>query len=534
MKIRRVASLWITVAFALALAGCFGLGAQLGLVGTLAVDSEPTGAVIYLNGEDTGKTTPHVFTGLRPGNYEVRLVKDGYPYQTHHANVVRREQTTLSADLIGDSGWITGRVMPERGATTGVADAVVSTPYSQTVTDEDGYFKLYAPAGTFDVVAIKEGRAIGKTQDVTVVENQESPEVFVYVWELFDEDEEAKPVSIRVSGLSPGDVVVGTREITIDVDAAYPIVSLKVRVGHRDRPAELDEYGVSQVTFTLDPDKYSYGAEYLYIVAYDFQNNGAELEIPFTFAPADHGPAFDPSIQPQLEVQSLTLGIPLRLMTDDLPDARNLPDHVSRWVRLMWNPVEGASGYSIYRSTNLDGPYVKVADFYHHESRLQDDGRFWYQDFDGSLTFGKPFYYKVEPYDRTKERGAMSEPVKAVLLEPFSVFLKSPANGAVVKQNQFVFSWEKTDIHVPADVQSLTFQYLFAVKAITVPIEMDTTVINQQQLMPPPLDAGLEYVWDVGPAQAFAVIAPNSTSVTRSYYDSSVNGRFTFFITTDQ
>ncbi len=46
--------------------------------GTLEITSNISGARIYLNGEDTGKEADHVFTDIKPGNYQVKLVKKGF------------------------------------------------------------------------------------------------------------------------------------------------------------------------------------------------------------------------------------------------------------------------------------------------------------------------------------------------------------------------------------------------------------------------------------------------------------------------
>jgi serine/threonine protein kinase len=56
--------------------------------GTLSVTSIPAGARIYLDGKDTGKTTPGEFY-LPQGAYDVRLAKDGYYDDTSTAKIER-------------------------------------------------------------------------------------------------------------------------------------------------------------------------------------------------------------------------------------------------------------------------------------------------------------------------------------------------------------------------------------------------------------------------------------------------------------
>jgi hypothetical protein len=46
--------------------------------GVLSLGSTPRGASIWLDGEDTGATTPALLKNVMPGEHEVRIVKDGY------------------------------------------------------------------------------------------------------------------------------------------------------------------------------------------------------------------------------------------------------------------------------------------------------------------------------------------------------------------------------------------------------------------------------------------------------------------------
>lgn len=67
--------------------------------GTLIVDSSPSGARIWLDGEDTGRDTPATFLALVPGRHRITLKKTGYapwskqlpivPQQVTFANAVR-------------------------------------------------------------------------------------------------------------------------------------------------------------------------------------------------------------------------------------------------------------------------------------------------------------------------------------------------------------------------------------------------------------------------------------------------------------
>jgi hypothetical protein len=71
--------------------------------GTLRVTSGSVWARVFLNDEDTGKTTPCVLEGLVPGDYTLTLVREGYEVQggarsvTVRAGQASEEEFTLEA-----------------------------------------------------------------------------------------------------------------------------------------------------------------------------------------------------------------------------------------------------------------------------------------------------------------------------------------------------------------------------------------------------------------------------------------------------
>ena len=57
------------------------------LIGSLFVESNPSGATIYLNGKPTGKKTPHKFPDLKTSTYKIRLALDGYEDKIQNKNI---------------------------------------------------------------------------------------------------------------------------------------------------------------------------------------------------------------------------------------------------------------------------------------------------------------------------------------------------------------------------------------------------------------------------------------------------------------
>ncbi len=69
------------------------------LVGSLFVESNPSGATIYLNGKSTGKKTPHKFADLKTGSHKIQLALDGYEDEIQNKNIRANVQTKTKIQL---------------------------------------------------------------------------------------------------------------------------------------------------------------------------------------------------------------------------------------------------------------------------------------------------------------------------------------------------------------------------------------------------------------------------------------------------
>ncbi|PID56712.1 MAG: hypothetical protein CR986_10040 [Ignavibacteriae bacterium] len=72
-------------------------------VGNISVSSDPVGANIFLNGESTGKQTPHVFKDLDVGNYSVKLSLIDFADTTLIAKVTKGKTTNLGNVYLRDT-----------------------------------------------------------------------------------------------------------------------------------------------------------------------------------------------------------------------------------------------------------------------------------------------------------------------------------------------------------------------------------------------------------------------------------------------
>jgi hypothetical protein len=131
--------------------------------GAIDIKSDPAGAMVYLNGVDTGNITPYVITNLAPGTYTVKL--EYYHYQYKEGTV------TVNADKTTYINWSL-TYAPEETATIqpGSAEGIDTYVYDPTPDDNYGsQDELYAGARAagicrsylqFDLDSLPEGAVI--------------------------------------------------------------------------------------------------------------------------------------------------------------------------------------------------------------------------------------------------------------------------------------------------------------------------------------------------------------------------------------
>ena len=106
--------------------------------GAIQVNSNPTGARIFLNGSDTGKSTNSALTDISPGTYAIKLVREGYVDVEGQVAVTAGQTATFSRDLAKhtlsvmapDSGavWVPGVEVEIRWTTGGGAAVHAAVP----------------------------------------------------------------------------------------------------------------------------------------------------------------------------------------------------------------------------------------------------------------------------------------------------------------------------------------------------------------------------------------------------------------------
>ena len=132
-------------------------------VGRLSVSSGPSGATIYLDGTDTGFSTPATLMGISAGSHTVVLKKSGYLESSTSVNVAAGQTASVSATL---------NVQPTTGSIN-----IKSTPAGATIL-LDGMNKGTTPAtltgistGSHTIILKKSGYSDSSTS-VTIAAGQ--------------------------------------------------------------------------------------------------------------------------------------------------------------------------------------------------------------------------------------------------------------------------------------------------------------------------------------------------------------------------
>jgi hypothetical protein len=145
--------------------GNASIALELAVAGaTLSVTSKPEGAVIVLDGKDTGKLTPSQFSSLKPGTHIVSLQRTGYLQQSSSVSIEAGQASTLNlaltqlgnTDEIRSAGGKFKKVFGRGGDTSGMGIVSIKTQpkgaqimINNRVLDKTTPFDFYLNPGTY-------------------------------------------------------------------------------------------------------------------------------------------------------------------------------------------------------------------------------------------------------------------------------------------------------------------------------------------------------------------------------------------------
>lgn len=358
-------------------------------------------------------------------------------------------------------GTLEGRIVNSDGGSAVNAATVTIFETSQTTTtNANGYFSLNLNAGVYTVIVTKAGCAESKSQSVNI-SGGSTTTLELTQMTAYDASWTASSPTISISGITHGSSITSNTSITINVTGSNPISKIYGRVGNKHSTKDYISTNSTTLNFTLIPSELPHEDTYLYISAYDTNNNRSEITIgfrpyggsvsPIYFAPINIL-AFAMTYAESLgtyEARIQNLQKENKLPTDFNPDEIELPDgkkvdikaapaNSTCYVLITWDEIVNAQGYKIYRSTSEQGTYSLVGETI--------DGSYTeFYDKDPSLSPGDTLYYKVSGYNEYGE-GPKGNANRAVtILGKFTINLSSPANKEVGTSQTPNLSWNIND-----------------------------------------------------------------------------------------
>jgi hypothetical protein len=73
---------------------------EKGALGRIKIRSTPSGATIFLDGRNVGKSTPATLKNIKPGKHKVKLAKEGFVEWKAAVSVVRGKEALVEAILV--------------------------------------------------------------------------------------------------------------------------------------------------------------------------------------------------------------------------------------------------------------------------------------------------------------------------------------------------------------------------------------------------------------------------------------------------
>lgn len=549
--------------------------------GDIAVTSEPEGARIFLNGEDTGETTPAVLAKVKTGGHTVAVAL-GDEMSEGQAVTVQRNKTssvhfTLTVPPDPDSAVVTGRVLRNRGgsplagATVRALTADGGEPAAETVSDEDGFYSLHLPEGTYDIYADAPNRAQARRQHLRLEARQHVVSVDLIAKEILMPGRAATAPTLQIMVQDPlqdfdptipfeaGTVVDGLTWVSVFVDSVHPVDIIYAWVGSRHHQPDFADYDTDETEIFLWNFFDAPGDNELRVAAYDVQGNWTEIVVPFVYAVDE--PGLPPEEVHGVDLIAFTYGADLGLyraqrreaferfgVLDDpdmfdlgdgtLIDLSSLRDDVTMYTVVRWDEVEGAWGYEIERAFTEHGPWERIA-------ALGDWFAQPYMDFGAALQPGKRTYYRVRAIGPNGERGRASVPVWVEPFGRYDVFLVDPADDATDVSLNPTFRWNHTD--VGADLYlfnmfvaaatgdpggALHDYYTWYVDDLENVTEIEYGDGGEFFV---DLKPAKTYVWNIDESRAIKFFRPNSAAVAIAGADNgSKNGEYSFTTVTER
>lgn len=384
------------------------------------------------------------------GEKDVTVTAKDYFVETGKVTVEANKAASFDVAMT-EGAYIEGIVTDGQGGPA-LADATVTYKEVTAKTDATGNFKMMVAAGTdaADVLVTKFGRSTTKIQNVATKFGQ-TVHFDVPNKAAFSPDNAQSAPTITVTGVVDGDTLKGQVPVTVEVNSGENLTSIiYVWFGGMERsPRDGFIQNVDKATVTFDTTKYPNGDSFVRVLVYDNQDNASMLFVPVkiqnSFVPADMGNmrleaysigeniSFYKKGREALYAKHDLQGNPnvmnLGLTTLDLGTINAAPGNGTLFVRVRWDAVAGAVGYTVSRS--FDGTNFTF---------LGNVKTGSYDDYSPALTVGQKTYYMITPYNGYGPGKGKTADVTP--LPVFNVELVGPANGESNVSLTPTFTWK--------------------------------------------------------------------------------------------
>lgn len=508
-----------------------------------------SGVTVFAAGKSAASGTDgrYCIYALPKGLQTVTAAKTGYETAAGQVNVQAGTQATLDFQLTATS-VIQGYVTDGRGG-PGVADARLTYAAVTAKTNGNGSFTANVPRETIaDLFVEKADRGTVRVQDLRLAEG-EVMDLEIPSMPLFNPNWSKNPPIITVN-IYPDQLLSGTVPVQVRAAGERPILKVYVYFSGEQRfPAQAVADGTDgSVSFNLNTALYPNGRQILRVLAYDDNGNAALLRLPTEVSNLPAGSAQPKEMTP-IEITSYTFGQNIgfyQYQQADFADRKGIrtgqlelpgrtldlmaaPPNSNLFVSLKWTMVEGADGFSVYRSLN-------GTDF----TLIGNVKGLQCEDFSAQLTVNQKIHYRIVPYNSAGV--GQGREIYVIPTPPFNVQLLTPANQQSDVPLTPTFTW-KIQPHPgywsPLEYYSMIKLYdAQGTELWQTMTNSKSSIVYNGELKP-----GHMYAWDItqcytdtvyatsaGTSRALSIAGPY---VQGAFYGvGSLNGQFIFTTTT--
>ncbi len=210
-------------------------------VGTLQINSTPSGASVYLNGTATGDLTDVTLSGKAVGVYNVTILKDGYDSASQLVTLAKDETEDISFTLVQQVGTLQINSTPS-GASVYLNSTASGDLTNVTLSDK--------PVGVYNVTVLKDGYD-SASQIVTLSKDETEYVSFTLVEQLGTLQINSTPSGaiVYLNGSATGDLT----NVTLSGKpvGVYNVTVLKVGYDSSSQIVTLTKDETEDVSFTL-------------------------------------------------------------------------------------------------------------------------------------------------------------------------------------------------------------------------------------------------------------------------------------------